>query len=147
MTRTKAIRKLEELYVRVPTLNCQGKCQSCCEPFRIGRVEWERIQEVTGPLKVLDRAICPMLNAHGGCSVYPIRPMLCRLWYTVRSERHPPCPHGCTPDRWLTEREATDLLLAANQISGHEFAGPCVDMESMERLVNRMLQSVDSRWL
>jgi Fe-S-cluster containining protein len=50
--------------------------------------------------------VCPLLKA-GRCSVYAIRPMICRL-YGVTDEM--PCPHGCTPERMLTEHQAMELM-------------------------------------
>lgn len=134
MTRTKAIQKLEELYARVPRLNCLQKCGNCCEPFRIGKIEWERIERQTGPLHVIDRKLCPMMT-DGRCSIYRIRPMICRLWFTVQNN---PCPHGCAPDRWLTPEEAEGLLYAANALSGHIFSGPGVEMNAIEQAVDHM---------
>lgn len=138
-----AIEALEELYARVPKLQCKQKCQSCCEPFRIGRAEWERIEQRTGPLRVLDRKLCPMLDSAGRCTVYDIRPMLCRIWYCIQGDPdRPPCPHGCVPDRWLSKEEALDLLYQANAISRHEFAGPCVQMERFETAMNQFFAGV-----
>lgn len=56
-----------------------------------------------GPVKNLT---CPMLK-NKQCSVYPVRPMICRIWGLVRKLR---CPHGCEPDRWLTDEEARQFI-------------------------------------
>lgn len=38
----------------------------------------------------------------GRCSVYVVRPLLCRLWGMVDKMR---CPHGCVPSRWPADDE------------------------------------------
>lgn len=51
---------------------------------------------------------CPFLVNEADCSVYPVRPLICHLWGTVRGVME--CPHGCQPDRWLSVDEAWALL-------------------------------------
>lgn len=57
-----------------------------------------------------------MLTDEGRCSVYDVRPMVCRLWGLVPSMR---CPYGCKPEGgYLSEREGMRMLLEANAIGG-----------------------------
>ncbi|TMD08275.1 MAG: hypothetical protein E6J01_03825 [Chloroflexi bacterium] len=55
---------------------------------------------------------CPLLTPSGTCSVYDIRPMICRVWGLTKSMA---CPFGCVPERWLTEDEAHALLAKAEE--------------------------------
>jgi Fe-S-cluster containining protein len=57
--------------------------------------------------------MCPMLSAEGRCTVYALRPALCRLWFMVEDL---PCPYGCRPERYLTAREALSVLLLSGAL-------------------------------
>lgn len=105
----------EALYAEVPTLECQRKCGSFCGPICMSRTEWRRITDEirhepsATPLMV--SLTCPLLlPGIGACSVYAIRPLICRLWGTVESMK---CPWGCVPSRWLTDEEGKGLLMRA----------------------------------
>lgn len=109
---------LDALYAELPRLDCQGKCAESCGPIMMTRVEWARI---TKRLKCAPKATtltCPML-VNDRCSVYTIRPTLCRLWGMVESM---PCPWGCVPERYLTDAEGQDFLLRAEAISEPDHA-------------------------
>ena len=120
----------EELIEKVKSLKCKGLCQDSCGPIGISKGERQRIKDYCtrhgisfSPLpqnnaeKLLTLWIvsngrktpemCPYLQ-DGRCSIYPVRPMICRLWGAT--ERMP-CPFGCTPELgMLTEDEARGLL-------------------------------------
>lgn len=102
---------LDALYATLPQLHCQQKCQECCGPIRMARLEWERIQTyLHNPPTRMDSLICPLLDQTiGQCTVYAIRPLICRLWGMVRAMQ---CPHGCVPERWLREHEVKRLFRA-----------------------------------
>lgn len=40
--------------------------------------------------------MCPFLSKDRRCSIYSVRPSVCRLW---GSDPSLPCEHGCTADR------------------------------------------------
>lgn len=50
---------------------------------------------------------CPHLSPIGTCSVYAIRPLICRIWGMVEAM---PCEWGCKPSRMLTDDEAHHLI-------------------------------------
>jgi Fe-S-cluster containining protein len=127
-------KELERLYATLPKINCRRLCQECCGPINMTELELRRLSEQFPALPSFAREMpialssgqvvsergfatdchqCPMLK-DGACSVYPIRPMICRLWGLVQSMR---CPHGCTPERWVSPRESFKLLSRADQIS------------------------------
>lgn len=58
---------------------------------------------------------CTMLTDDRRCSVYEIRPLICRLWGITRSM---PCPYGCKPDRVVEDDEAMLMLHEADRIGG-----------------------------
>jgi Fe-S-cluster containining protein len=107
-------RELDALYAELPAIGCQRLCQEACGPVLMGRVEWERIVK---RLKHEPRGgpdlVCPMLR-DGLCSVYAIRPMICRLWGIVEGME---CPWGCVPERLLTREEGFAYLGRANEIA------------------------------
>lgn len=74
-----------------------------------------------------------MLTEEHRCSVYEIRPMICRLWGLVRGM---PCPYGCRPEGGLLpDEEGQRLLREAERIGGtdeHGFVAMLTDMLSAE---------------
>jgi Fe-S-cluster containining protein len=107
-----AKRQLDELYAELPALDCQRRCQDSCGPIAMSYVEWARIVKKLGYEPRATGAVCPLLRA-GLCSVYPVRPMLCRLWGLVETMQ---CPWGCVPERVLTTREGYVFLARARAI-------------------------------
>lgn len=121
--------KLDSFYNKIPKLDCQKKCVECCHDLiACGEAEWKRIIRRSGELSISGGGRCPLLTDAGACSVYDIRPALCRLWYTVESN---PCPHGCKPERWLTDKEAESLLGEMYEICGMKRGGPLVQLEQL----------------
>lgn len=139
--------KLQELYDRVPEIpDCVGECHESCGPIEMSVRERERIRERTGyliprvdelrnggfgrlasnlaagmkPQEAVKGCLdCPLLTADKLCSVYEIRPMICRLWGASEAM---PCPHGCHPvPRPLTRTETLDLVVESMLVGGeHE---------------------------
>lgn len=110
---------LERLYAGLPKIACRQLCQEYCGPVFMEELEWERIGERVGhyPRPTAEQAArleCPMLAADGGCGVYEVRPTICRLWGLTETMR---CPHGCEPERVLTDAEGGAVLLEVERIS------------------------------
>lgn len=94
---------LNELYAQVPTIKCKGHCKDSCGPIEIHDEERRAIRE-KGVI-IPDHAIqlqqwrkegtpldCPALSTEGRCTVYEVRPMICRIWGVTEDIR---CPWGC----------------------------------------------------
>lgn len=114
--------KLERLYAQLPRLACKQLCQEACGPIFIGAVEMLRLLAASGKRALFSRPgsfTCPLL-ADGLCSVYRYRPLICQLWGLTKAMA---CPHGCVPERWLSEDEAHTLLEEASWISSDEVVG------------------------
>lgn len=115
--------RLAALYERVPEIpDCAGHCWISCGPVTATWRERQRLRAAGVRLAAEDTARgeaavhwCEALGPDGRCTVYQLRPLLCRIWGAVRSMA---CPHGCTPARWLTTREASDLVAEALEIAG-----------------------------
>ncbi len=121
-------RRLRQIEAELPTINCKKLCQSYCGVIPMTHLEHERMEGVAGKIETTELPLphgtfrvmmtgdgtCPMLR-DGKCSVYEVRPMICRLWGLVEKLR---CPHGCTPSRWISDEEAhafLDRVLALSQ--------------------------------
>ena len=120
MTFAEAVEALDALYATLPRLDCQRHCQEACGPILMSRIEWLRVLRQPGGRRTLrDALTCPMLR-RGGCSVYAVRPLICRLYGLVERLR---CPFGCVPERWLSDDEARTVLLSAQEVSAQCFPG------------------------
>ncbi len=95
---------IQDLWAEVVDVGCKGLCEDSCGPIGASPVElrmlaWRGV--VPGdPMEALEAYLdggpvesCPAL-VDGRCSVYEIRPLVCRLWGSVEEM---PCPHGCVP--------------------------------------------------
>lgn len=79
--------------------------------------ERKRIVEQTGedPEYNIDHKACGLLDDRGKCSVYDIRPMICRLFGLSLAIQ---CPFGCVPEHWLNSGEGKALLAEMDRIAG-----------------------------
>lgn len=117
------VRRLEAVYAEIPSIPaCSGKCSAACGPIAMFRGEWERVKRAKGTTpRVRDPITCPMLSPNGWCTVYSVRPYICRLWGTTKELK---CPEGCEPERWLSIEESMDIFNRIRAIAGPETAGP-----------------------
>lgn len=116
---------MDALYARMPKLVCRGLCSHSCGPIECSDLERRRIHKASGALVGFRFTViepgkevkpCAALDCETKlCNAYAVRPVLCRLFGSVEKMR---CPHGCEPERWLTDQEARDLLDEANRIGG-----------------------------
>jgi hypothetical protein len=115
---------LDDVYRRIPDVECKGLCIDSCGPIAMSKAEDARLRELGVAVPPMAEAVaalergddyyCPALN-DGRCSVYEHRPAICRLWGATESM---PCPHGCTPPNALTQAESHELLLLAADAGG-----------------------------
>ena len=98
---------IEQIYTRIPAIDCQKKCHTSCGPIMMSEAEEQRIVQQVGHRTDFLKLTCPMLSMFGRCNVYEVRPAICRLYGVVKAMR---CPHGCEPDRWLTDQEASEII-------------------------------------
>lgn len=109
------VARLEAIYARLPRIECRRLCQEYCGPIGMSDLERKRIEKVAHRLPLAGPDLrCNMLSPAGACSVYQLRPMICRLFGLTERLR---CPHGCTPSRWLTEKEAAALVYEVQGLS------------------------------
>jgi Fe-S-cluster containining protein len=89
----------------------------------VGELETKRITEWLGynPFKSLEKIASELMTKHpcdfkcsllkeGKCSIYRIRPLICRLFGLTKKMQ---CPFGCVPDKWLDDNIAKGMLRKA----------------------------------
>jgi len=103
---------LGQIYSQVPSFLCKAGCHDCCGPTVWAKDEYTNI---TSWLKKHNRKElmatgidCPYLNDKG-CSIYKVRPILCRLFGSVDNPIML-CPHGRRPAKLITDKKAERLL-------------------------------------
>lgn len=130
--RTPKDRAIEEIYREIPAMkSCSGKCAAACGPIAMFTEEWKRIIRAKGgrvPKLRPGSLVCPMLSPNGWCTVYPVRPYICRLWGTTKALR---CPEGCEPERWLSKQEARGIFLRLHEIAGPGTDGPMSGVDDL----------------
>jgi uncharacterized protein len=116
------IRALESIYDSLPTVECKGLCDSFCGPILLSHAEDERIRLRTGkPVGISRDNKCDKLK-DGQCTVYDLRPLVCRIWGSnpigTEATAMLHCPHGCKVSRAITEREVMLLTRDVLQVGG-----------------------------
>lgn len=126
MTKREQAKALKELYAELPRAKCQGKCANSCGPILFSDYERDEIQAKSRrQLTIAPHPIvgglpmCSMLTADGDCSVYDIRPMICRLWGAVPEM---PCEHCCEVVNPVPKGKVFEFLAEAMRIGGDEHA-------------------------
>ena len=129
MNNTEKLVLVDRIYAGLPAIACQQKCAFFCGPIAVSWLEAKRLngrQRIkthpimtrieTGQSFGVGRRIetddcfkCPLLGEDGRCRAYDIRPGICRLWGLTEKMK---CPHGCVPERWVTQQEAFEFLAA-----------------------------------
>jgi len=129
--RQKIERKLEDFYKSLPTINCKGLCQNSCGPIAMTEFEHSRLIEAAGSKLTLTKTgDCSMLK-DGRCSVYKVRPLICRLWGLTKEMQ---CPFGCLPTRWVSRDEGFTMLDKAHEIT--ESTKNKASLPELERVLN-----------
>ena len=109
---------LEDLYGRVPHVNCKGLCIDACGVIEATDEERARLpglplaDEAQATYERRGHYHCPLLK-NGRCTVYEQRPLVCRLYGAVDLPALT-CPFGCTvTPRPLTVEEAAVIVAQA----------------------------------
>ena len=104
---------IEDLYALIPEFMCTPGCRECCENFGVPsrtRVEDERIKAFLNkhalPTGQAQGNTCPYLTERG-CSIYPVRPLICRLYGNAPNYR---CKMDVAPLRMLHEDEEAEIF-------------------------------------
>lgn len=123
---------LDQIYAEIPAIpNCDGSCAEACGPIAMFKAEWERVKRSAGRTPKLrpGALTCPMLSPTGRCTVYTVRPYICRLWGTTPALR---CPRReCEPERWLSTAQARDIYLRLRAVAGPQIDGPLRNVKEL----------------
>ena len=126
---------LEAVYASLPAIDCQRLCHSACGPIVMSGLESERIASTAGRREAADDLVCPYLERESGlCGVYPLRPLICRLWGVTDSLR---CQWGCEPTRVLSDAEVGALMERVLELADGEVATVWPGWNSMLRVAER----------
>lgn len=117
MLSLKVVSGLEEVYAKIPKLDCKRLCQNYCGVIELAEAERTRITESNdGRPYIQTTSRCPVLDRNtGNCKAYSVRPLLCRLFGVTRGMA---CPHGCQPERWLSDEEAFEMIQRVHEVGG-----------------------------
>jgi uncharacterized protein len=104
---------IEDVYSLLPDFKCDPGCIECCRNFGVASrtlVEDNRIREYLRgqgrePLPTRGTT-CPYVSEQG-CTIYPVRPLICRLYGTSPSYQ---CIMGVKPLILLHEDEEADIF-------------------------------------
>lgn len=113
--------RLEAVYARIPKMvECKGKCEDSCTVVAATRPEKARIEKRLGKkMEAVEvepgKWRCSALTPEGRCSVYSIRPTICRMFGTTRGLGT--CEYGCLPERYLMPNEWMDILQEVEAIT------------------------------
>jgi uncharacterized protein len=122
-------KELEDIYSKIPAIDCQGLCYDQCtliiaHPVELDNIGLDPHFKTLDDGKVLVHLIkqdwndsdgcltCPMLKDNK-CSIYDKRPLICRLYGVVENMK---CRFGCKPTRYLTNKEGVALVSAVKKL-------------------------------
>lgn len=113
--------QIDAATARIPSFTCKPGCTECCGPVLMTRAEHFRILAARGgngwPIVKPGTITCGLLTDSGRCSVYEIRPAVCRLFGAARVERLQ-CPVGCGPEKPISAVEAGIILKTVERLGG-----------------------------
>lgn len=95
------------LYPELPSMRCDSGCTECCGPATVSESEFAAIQHYikTHQIKPVRQGITCPLYIDGRCSVYEVRPYICRMFgHSYLMD----CPRGYNVN--LPRRQEHDLL-------------------------------------
>lgn len=102
--------QLEELYAAIPDAGCKGLCTASCGSNVATEAERARVAERGVLLPLIGHygdAGCPAL-VDGRCSVYEVRPLICRLFASAEGLE---CPYGCVPASGVIPRSDAQRMI------------------------------------
>lgn len=106
--------KLKKIYEKIPKIECKKSCAASCSVIMMSDAEHKVIKNKTGisPSFCEKTGSCNLLKENH-CMAYDVRPLICRLFGVVEAMR---CPHGCIPERFISDEEAEALIKATKEL-------------------------------
>ena len=123
------VNELEEIYSGIPGIHCADDCGECCGLMSMSELEERRVKrflkenhievqfyndplDVTYVKALRGENRCYFLDERRRCLVYPVRPIICRLYGVAENMK---CPYA-SPGEYLTEGEALNLIREVKKI-------------------------------
>jgi uncharacterized protein len=127
MTNAEKLARIDAILSTIPAFKCKEGCADCCGPVQLSRLEYHRCVKASGRTaddvrrqmeKNIKKKIyqCPLVNQKTHCcTVYDVRPAICRIFGTTRGL---PCPHGYAPEaaQMLSDERAREILALVDQL-------------------------------
>lgn len=127
MSNAERLAEMDALLATVPSFKCKPGCADCCGPIQYSRLEFYRCVKASGhsldqvreQIKknaARDDHHCPFLNRKSNqCSIYAVRPAICRIFGTTPQLR---CPHGYAPEaaEMLSEERSREILAKVKEL-------------------------------
>jgi hypothetical protein len=128
MNNTAKLVKIDALLSTIPTFQCKEGCFDCCGPVELSRLEYMRCVQASGRTAEEVRQqmqnnlkqgiyLCPLLDTETKkCTVYEVRPAICRLFGAVKNQLL--CPHGYAPESsaLLSDGQAREILRKVEEL-------------------------------
>lgn len=120
--------RLKKIYKKLPNIECKGLCHEACSVIAVKPIEHQTITNRIGfdpfqsrqQLNITQNVPeyimgansgclkCPLLSSDNKCTIYDIRPLICRVFGLTKKLA---CPFGCMPDEWLKDSEVKKMLI------------------------------------
>lgn len=107
---------LKAIYAKIPKMVCAGNCDVTCGSLGLSRGEKRHLTQITRKQPKLIGDRCNYLKDNR-CQIYADRPAICRLWGVTETMK---CDWGCAPERYLSEKEARNILAEISDLFGEE---------------------------
>lgn len=128
------VARIKALYARIPAMkDCKGLCMDSCTVIPTVPLEKKLIEKKLGfalepRAAILNNGLlrCSALTGEGKCSVYEMRPMICRAFGAV-DHTLLRCDHGCVPVRWMDNNEFREIMLELEDLGGGPLRRPYVE--------------------
>lgn len=117
-------------------MDCKGLCSDRCGAIPCSSLERKQLEARGKPFGTNGQMVCTMLKGTR-CTAYSVRPLICRVWGTTEKLR---CPHGCEPERWLSEQEFNELAQEMQKLSGDS------PEQMFGAMLNQMSPAEQARW-
>ena len=119
--------RLEDTYKQIPKSSCPPNCGQCCGPVMPSLAELRNIKDWCGIhhvgfrdfLDVTQECSCPYLGTMRECTIYPVRPFLCRI---LAVSVDLPCPIGNCKAVKVLNHPQSNALYSAVYLHGKEKA-------------------------
>ncbi len=129
MSNAEKLARIDALLAELPTFQCKDGCADCCGPIEMTRLEYYRCIKESGRaqddvkkqmqsnLKRQDYRCVLLDKKTNRCTVYAVRPVICRLFGVVNVDSLR-CPHGYAPElnAQLTDERAREILALVNEL-------------------------------